>query len=116
MALALVSCARFGAKRHGEPVVLAGLSLGMSDTQVNDACSKRSTTQLIRRSYGGFDAKGRALASTPGPVAAAPGERWFLAHMTCGSPAGLTDVTFPPDASQAGVVVIRHEDYKPTAQ
>lgn len=115
LALCATSCSRiFGSKTlGGRSVTLAGIAPGMTEAEVEAACAKRAIKQIIRRSYGGFDAKGQPLPSTPSPVAAASGEQRFLAHMTCGSSAGLTDVTFPPNGSEVRAVVIRHDDNEP---
>lgn len=114
-ALCATSCSRvLGAKAEGgKSVALAGLQLGMTEAEIAAACAKRAAPQIIHRSYGGVDARGNPLPSTPAPVAAAAGEQRFLAHMTCGSSAGLTDVTFPPHDGEARAVVIRHDDNVP---
>lgn len=92
-----------------ESLELAGLRIGMTADEVEQACGKRSTKQIIRRVYGGFDAQGRLLRSSATPTPAAPGEQRFLTHMTCGSSAGLSDVSFAPEG-EARAVVIRHDD------
>jgi len=116
---AITSCSRitgfFGSKGGPQSSVeLAGLRLGMTEQEINAACERRAIKPIIRRSYGGFDEKGRSLPSTPTPAQAAPGEQRFLAHMTCGSSAGLTDIAFPPRNDDARAVVIRHDDTAPT--